>query len=88
MSRIIVPFPPRVGCSGVVTFQGDRPDQAIFWELVSYDPADPDVEHPPQGSLKFPVTKTDKSSLTVNVYRAPGSNWNGFNDRLRVRCDA
>lgn len=70
MARLIVRFQPRVGIGGVITWQGDRANQAVFWELKSVNIIT-GVEGAPYGSLLYDRTHTDKSYLCTNIYTAP-----------------
>jgi len=64
---------------------GDYSDQALYWELVSFDPAT-GREGPPLGSLRCDHTRTDQARLSVNVYLAPTDPaLAGKIDRVKVR---
>jgi hypothetical protein len=74
--KILAPFIPRIGGGGVITAVADYPDQALYWELVSFDPAT-GLEGVPFGSLKWDHTRTDKAGLAVNIYLAPALVYSG-----------
>ena len=83
--KLLAPFQPRVKGGGVITVAGDSPDQALYWELVSFDP-ETGMEGPPLGSLRWDHTRTDQAGLSVNVYLAPAdSALAGKMDRVKVR---
>jgi hypothetical protein len=76
---------PRIGAGGVVTAIGDAVDQALYWELVSYDPAT-GLEGVAMGSLKYQRTRTDAAKLSANIYYAPTDNsLAGKTDRVKVK---
>ena len=70
--KLLTPFTPRIGGGGIITAVADYPGQALFWELVSFDPIT-GLEGAPQGSLKWDHTKADKGGLAANPYLAPVS---------------
>ena len=70
MSRLKCRFTVYIGGGGVLTFAGDRQNQAAYWELVSYDP-DTETYGAPLGSLTKSVTKTGSNYLSTNSYVAP-----------------
>lgn len=83
--KILAPFSPGIGGGGVITVVADYPDQALFWELVSFDPAT-GREGPPLGSLKWDHSRADKAGLSVNIYLAPTEPAPaGMVDRVKVR---
>ncbi|MDD5640148.1 MAG: hypothetical protein PHX53_00760 [Syntrophales bacterium] len=83
--KILAPFSPHIKGGGVITVIADSPEQALFWELVSYDPVT--GEGPPLGSLRWPVTRADKAGLSVNIYLAPlEPGLAGKIDRVKVRA--
>jgi len=83
--KLLAPFSPRIKGGGVITAVADYPDQALYWELVSYDP-DTGQEGPPLGSLKWDHTRADKAALSINIYLAPTDPAQaGKTDRIRVR---
>jgi len=85
MMQILAPFSPHIKGGGVITVIADTPEQALFWELVSYDPGT--GEGPPLGSLRWPVTRADKAGLSVNIYLAPiDPGLAGKIDRVKVRA--
>jgi hypothetical protein len=61
---------PTIGGGTALTALGDAVDQAVYWELVSYDPGT-DTEGPAMGSLLFERTKTDGAMCSKNYYFAP-----------------
>jgi hypothetical protein len=82
---LVVNFAPRIGGGGVITAKGDMEGQAVYWELVSYDPLT-ELEGAPYGSLRWQRTKTDASALTANVYLAPTDPIHeGKTDRVKVK---
>jgi len=81
---ILIPKMPHVGGGCMITFVGDNPDQAVYWELVSIDPAT-GFEGAPLGTLKWDKTKTDGAGLSVNPYFAPQTVEEGWHDRVKVR---
>lgn len=70
MSRILVRFVTYIKAGGVLTFVGTRVNQAVHWAALCYDTIK-DAYWPSVGVLNAPRTKTDKSSLSTNVYYAP-----------------
>jgi hypothetical protein len=83
--KLLAPFSPQIGGGGGVTAVADYPDQALFWELVSFDPAT-GREGPPLGSLKWDHTRADKAGLSANIYLAPTAPaLAGRVDRVKVR---
>jgi hypothetical protein len=83
--KLLAPFQPRVKGGGVITVVGDSPDQALYWELVSFDPAT-GLEGPPLGSLRWDHTRTDQAKLSLNIYLAPTDPaLAGKVDRVKVR---
>lgn len=87
MARLLAPFEPYPGGGGVLTFVGTAPGQAVYWDLVSYDP-DTGLEDSPLGSLMYGVTITDMSSRATNAYFAPAVDpGDGRYDRVRVTCN-
>jgi hypothetical protein len=83
--KLLAPFQPRVKGGGVITVVGDCPDQALYWELVSFD-RETGLEGPPLGSLRWDHTRTDQAGLSVNVYLAPTDPaLAGKMDRVKVR---
>jgi hypothetical protein len=81
---LLAPFSPRIGGGGVITAIAD-PEQALYWELVSYDPVTQE-EGPPLGSLRYGHTRADKAGLAVNLYQAPTDPaLAGKIDRVKVR---
>jgi hypothetical protein len=76
---------PRIGGGGVITAKGDAVDQALYWELVSYDPVT-QSEGVPLGSLKYQRTRTDAAKLSANIYFAPADpGLAGKIDRVKVK---
>lgn len=83
--KLLAPFSPRIGGGGVITALADYADQAIYWELVSYDPGT-GLEGPPLGSLTWDHTRANKAALSVNIYLAPTEPADaGKIDRVKVR---
>jgi hypothetical protein len=83
--EILAPFQPRIKGGGVITVKGEAPGQAIFFELVSIDPESGE-EGPAWGSLRWPLRRTDGSSLATNIYLAPiDPAYAGGIDRVKVR---
>jgi hypothetical protein len=86
--ELFVQTRPRIGGGGVITAKGDAIDQALYWELVSYDPVT-QSEEVPLGSLKFQRTRTDAARLSANIYYAPSdNNLAGKIDRVKVKYGA
>ncbi len=83
--KLLAPFQPRIKGGGVLTAVADYPGQAVFWELVSFDPAT-GQEGPPLGSLKWDHTRADRAGLSINVYLAPADPAQaGKTDRVKRR---
>lgn len=83
--QIVIAFQPTIGGGGVATVLGDYPGQAVFWELVSFDPLT-NEEGVALGSLEYDHTKTDASSSSTNLYMAPTNPADaGKIDRVKVR---
>lgn len=72
MSQLLVPRHPTAGAGIAVTFQGDAPDQGVFWEVVSVDP-NTGAENVARGYLKWTRTRTNGAGQSVNYYFAPAS---------------
>jgi hypothetical protein len=72
MTHLLVRFQPRVKYGGLVTFKGTRANQAVYWTLQAWNPETQEFQAP-LGSLSYSRTKTDSSSLSVNIYNAPTS---------------
>jgi len=70
MKHLLVRFQPRLKHGGLVTFKGSRANQAVHWTLQAWNPETQEFQAP-FGSLLYSITKTDSSSLSVNVYNAP-----------------
>ena len=70
--RLLAPFTPRIGGGGMITAVADYPGQALFWQLVGFDPAT-GLEGEALGSLKWDHTRADPAGLSVNPYLAPTS---------------
>jgi len=70
MSRLKAPFVAYFKGAGVITFVGDRANQAVFWSLRSYNPETQEYGSP-VGSLLYDRTKTDQTFLSTNVYTCP-----------------
>lgn len=90
MARLILPRHPNAGAGVAVTFQGDAPNQGVYWEVVSVDPVT-GTEGLGRGMLKWERTRTDGAGLTVNYYFAPsyeGSSPPASFDRIRVKVVA
>lgn len=86
--KLSIPNQPCIGGGGVITAIGEAIDQALYWELVSFDP-DSGLEGPPLGSLKYPRTRTDAARLTANIYYAPKDHaLAGKIDRVKVKYGA
>jgi hypothetical protein len=86
--KISMPTQPCIGGGGVVTAIGEAVDQALYWELVSYDP-DTGLEGLPRGSLKYQRTRTDAAKLSTNIYYAPADpGLAGKIDRVKVKYGA
>ena len=83
MSRLIIGFKPQIGGGGVITFAGDRPNQAVYWFLTGYDPST-QQEVPPVGYLKWDKTYTDNSCCSTNLYFAPLTDTGGVYDIVWV----
>ena len=71
--RLKIPWYNRLNSGGVMTFRGDMPDQAIYWTLIGIarGDADEEINMLPCGEVRWDHTKTDKASLSVNLYKAP-----------------
>jgi len=83
--QLLAPFQPRIKGGGILTAAADYPGQALFWELVSFDPAT-QQEGDPLGSLKWDHTRADKAGLSVNIYLAPTDPIHaGRTDRVKLR---
>jgi hypothetical protein len=64
---------------------GDAVDQAVYWELVSYDP-ETESEGVAMGSLLYEKTVTDGAKLCKNFYFAPTDPaMAGKTDRVKAR---
>jgi hypothetical protein len=70
MSRLRIRFNTYLNGGGVITFVGDRANQAVHWEALVYDPFT-EAYWPPIGTLGKERTHTDKTLLSVNTYLAP-----------------
>jgi hypothetical protein len=83
--QIVIASPPMIGCGCAITVIGDSVNQAIYWELVSYDPVTHE-EGAPMGALQYDHTKTDAGRCTVNLYMSPTDPADvGKIDRVKVR---
>lgn len=83
--KLLAPFNPRIGGGGVITALADYPDQALYWEVVSYDP-ETELEGAPLGSLKWDHTRANQAALSVNIYLAPTDPGDaGKIDRIKVK---
>lgn len=84
--ELLAPFTPKVGGGGVITARTGMVDQAVYWELVSYDPIT-DTEGAPYGTLRWNKTKTNAARMSANFYLAPTNpDLAGMTDRIKVRC--
>ena len=84
--EISAPFKPYIGAGGVLTVSTGVPEQAIYWELVSWDP-DTETEGVAYGSLKYSKTKTDAGGFSTNIYTGPTNPaLVGLIDRVKVKC--
>jgi hypothetical protein len=82
---LLVPRRPHIGSGAVITAVGEGAGQALYWELVSYDP-ETETEGPAYGSLKWDHTRTDASQRSANIYSAPTDPaLAGKIDRVKVR---
>ena len=70
MGRLIIPRQPEAGAGIAITYQGDAPDQGVFWEVVSVDP-NTGAEGLSRGYLKWARTRTNGAGQSVNYYFAP-----------------
>lgn len=70
MGKLILPRQPHAGAGIAITFQGEAPNQGVFWEVVGVDP-ESGAEGQAVGSLKWEQTRTDAASLAINYYCAP-----------------
>ena len=70
MSNLLVRFVTYIRGGGLITFVGTRVNQAVYWSALCYDP-ETDYWWPPIGQLLRERTKTDKTMLTINGYKAP-----------------
>jgi hypothetical protein len=83
MAKLILPRHPTAGAGAAVTFQGDAPNQGVYWEVVSVDP-DTGAEGLAHGSLKWQRTRTNGAGQSVNYYFALASS--GHTERIRTRA--
>ena len=82
MGKLILPRYPTAGAGIAITFQGDAPNQGVFWEVVGVDP-ETGNEGPAVGALKWEQTRTNAASLSINFYSAPGGAA-GMIDRIKA----
>ncbi len=83
--QLFISGQPRVGGGTALTAIGDAVNQAVYWELVSYDP-DTEEEGVALGSLMFARTITDAAKRSKNYYFAPSDPAQaGRLDRVKIR---
>lgn len=82
MSRLKIHFTPRIKGTGVITFVGNRENQAVHWSLRGYNPDTQEIVDP-VGTLSHARTKTDKTYCSTNVYICPEID-TGIYDLLKV----
>jgi hypothetical protein len=86
--QLIASRPACISAGIVITAVGSAVDQALYWELVSFDPAT-GLEGPPLGSLKYQRTRTEAAQLSTNIYYAPKDpTLAGKIDRVKVKYGA
>jgi hypothetical protein len=83
--QLSVTSQPQIGGGTALNVIGDAVNQAVYWELVSYDP-ETETEGPAMGSLLYEKTITDSAMHSKNYYLSPGDvSYTGKTDRVKAR---